>query len=348
MSLIDQIKQIRPRKIRRIVPDVKADPSGSSGGIFEQEVIRGEDMEREKVHVDSPVETKTVGTGTVSGATSSSVSQRDPGKRQRIFVVAGLTVLLIFGLKVWGRHNWEVEEVVLVALLASVLSTIGLIWAFRFDISRVGYLTVLPQPAMFVFGYVLFVEIFFFQSFQRIYEAVIFGVLLLVFMAVLGVVFLTANVLNVSTFRKIPLLQVAQTSSYAITLFNVFFLSFFVINLELHVGVTVILLFLISWIATFLHLSHFSFEKRTVMWFTTAIATSATIIAGVLMLWPLDALFRVLLPTVIVYIGIGLVMHDVRKVMRPLVNWEYILIVLAVILVLLSRAVWGIGGFIWS
>ena len=280
----------------------------------------------------------------VSADTSATQSQpalpqRDPGKRQRIFVVAALVVLFVFGLKVWGQPEWSVGQVVLVAAVAAFMSAVGLAWAFRFDVSRLGYLTVLPQSSMFVFGYVLFVEMFFFQRFQRIYEAVIFGALLLIFLVVLGIVFLTANVLNVSTIKKIPLLQVAQTSSYAITLFNVFFIGFFIISLGLMPWFTLPLLLVLYWSATFLHLSHFSIDLKIVSWYSAGIALSSMCIAVALLLWPVDNLFRVLLPTLVVYIGIGIIMHDIRKALRPLINWEYFIIVVLVVIMLLARVV---------
>lgn len=340
------------RKGENISPSVQKTRT-RSGGFFDQstqrtvsraDISKKSGISREPGDLGGVIVTD----GSGIGASQPPAPQRDPGKRQRILVVAALVVLFVFGLKVWGQPDWSVEQVVVVAAVAAFLSAVGVAWALRFDVTRIGYLTVIPMPAMFVFGYVLFVEMFFFQRFQRIYEAVMFGALLIIFLMVLGIVFLTANVLNVSTFKKIPLLQVAQTSSYAITLFNVFFIGFFIISLGFMPWFTLPLLLLLYWSASFLHLSHFSIDLRTVVWYSLGIAFSAMCIAGALLIWPVDNLFRVLLPTLVVYIGIGIIMHDVRKALRPLINWEYIIIVVIVVMILLSRAVWGIGGHLWG
>lgn len=310
-----------------------------SGGFFDQNMAKG--VSRKPVRLENTVRREMF-------TPPPARLQRDPGKRQRIFVLSAAIVLFVFGLKVWGRSEWSVEQVVLVAAGASILSVFGLMWAFRFDISRIAYVTVIPQPALFVFGYILFLEMFFFQRFERIYEAVLFGALLIVFMVVLGIVFLTANILNVATIKKIPLLLVAQTSSYVITLFNAFFIGFFIVSLGLMPWYTVSFLFMLYWAVSFLHLAHFTQDVGTAAWFAFGIGCVSACAGGVLLLWPVDTLFRVLLPTVIIYIGVGIIMHDVRKALRPLINWEYFLILAIVAIILLSRAVWGIGGHIWS
>jgi hypothetical protein len=337
MDLVPDFIKKRLKKPESFTPSARSQQE--SGGFFDQSMTKG--VPRDKV---------ITGRSTVRESTTPPPArlQRDPGKRQRIFVLSAAIVLLVFGLKIWGRTEWSVEQVVLVAAGAAVLSAFGLTWAFRFDITRRGYLTVIPQPALFVFGYVLFLEMFFFQRFERIYEALLFGALLVVFMMVLGIVFLTANILNVATIKNIPLLQVAQTTSYVITLFNAFFIGFFIVSLGLMPWYTILLLFVLYWAVSFLHLAHFTPDIRTTSWFSLGIACVAACAGGVLLLWPVDTLFRVLLPTVIIYIGVGIIMHDVRKALRPLINWEYFIILAIVAIILISRAVWGISGYLWS
>lgn len=336
MGIFDRLRSKKIRKTERIIPDVIRERIESGRGQGEDEVplLGGQTQE---------ISQKTV---TRSGKPDTP-PQRDPGKRQRIFVVAAAIVLFVFGMKVWGKQDWSVTEVILIACASAVLTYLGLMWAFRFEISRKGYIVVLTQPALFVFGYVLFVEMFFFQQFERIYEALIFGGLLIVFMAVLGIVFLTANVLNVATFKDLPLLQVAQTSSYAITLFSVFFIPFFIASLGWNFALTFGMLLCVYLIATVIHLMHFSINVRTVFRISVGISWTAAMAAAVLLLWPVPTLFRVLLPAVIVYVGVGIVMHDVRKALRPLLHWEYAVLLLFVVIVLLSRAVWGISGYAW-
>jgi len=174
-----------------------------------------------------------------------------------------------------------------------------------------------------------------------------FGILLAVFMGGLVVSFLAANILNVSTFKKIPLLQVAHTVSYVLTLFSVFFLAFFFMNLDWNIYITCAVLFISYYLAAYLHLSHFEIKVKHVSWYAAGIAIISTLLAFVMMLWPVDTLFRVLLPTIAVYIGVGLVMHQVKEMLRPLIHWAYLILALIVFIVILLNSTWGIAGKAW-
>ena len=261
--------------------------------------------------------------------------------------VALVIVLWLFGFKLWKQENWELELAFLVSGGAAVLTYIGLAWAFRFDLNRDGWLKVLPQPAIFVFGTMLFQEIFFFQQFERVYEAVIFGILLVIYGGVLTAVFLTANVLNVSTVKKIPLLQAAQTSSYLISLFSVYVVSFSIITSGLELYFVAPILFATYVLVIFMHLSHFDLGEKTVRMYALGIAWCALGVVLGLLLWPLEALFVSLIPTVLVYIGIGVVMHKARKTLTSRVYVEYVFVALFILLIVLTRAKWGIGSYFW-
>lgn len=346
MILVDSIKQHIKKRKQKIIPTVDRERYQLEGSFFDPEKVRSVEKKAQKKNVISAAGSHRV---SVSFDTGSSVvgSQRDPGKRQRILVVATCVVMLVFGLRTLGNEEWGVLQILEIALLASVLTYVGLMWALRFDIQKGGYFTVLPLPSLFVFGYVLFVELFFFVHFQRIYEALLFVILLAVFMGVLVIVFLTANILNVSITKKIPLLQVAHTSSYIITLFNTFFLAFFFMSLGLNIYLTSVLLMCFYGYTIFLHLSHFGLRSQLVLWYSAAIALISGSLALVMMLWPTETLFRVLLPTIAIYIGVGLVMHDAKQIVRTLINWEYLFIVLLVLAIIMANSVWGIGGKLW-
>lgn len=343
MSIIDTLKQRSAKRKARIIPTVDRERYQLEGSFFDPEKL----LEVERKKNMAPVSGKPSEPLSVDTGGTSLVQQRDAGKRQRIFVVAAGIVLLVFGLKIWGSFEWGIPQMLAVATASSVLTYVGLMWAFRFDINRKGYLTVLPQPALFVIGHVLFVELFFFGRFQRIYEALLFGILLAVFLGGLILSFLTANVLNVATIKKIPLLQVAHTVSYMITLITSFFISYFVISLGINIYATAAILFGMYVVASYLHLSHFDLKPHQVSRYAYAIALAASTIAFVLMLWPIDTMFRVLMPTIAVYIGIGLVMHDTKQMLRPLINWEYVFVLLLVLAIVFLNSTWGISGKAW-
>lgn len=272
---------------------------------------------------------------------------RDPGKRQRLIFLAIVIVLGLFGLRVWRGPDWSVSMALIVAAGAAVLSYLGLIWALRFEVTQKGYLTVLPQPSLFVFSSILFLELFFFQEFNRIFEALIFGFVMVILAASYVGVFLTANILNVGTLKKIPLLQVAHTASYVISLCFIYFSSYALILTGIQLFWLLPILMIVNFIVVILHLSHFPFLWKNLLWLSIILSWGSAIAAAVFLFWPLDTRFVALVPTVVVYIGIGLIMHQQKKIIRPVVYWEYSLITLVVVLILLINAKWGIGGYLW-
>lgn len=150
----------------------------------------------------------------------------DEEKRGKFLTLAALIALAIFISKIiQSDTQLIIGRIYINAVVYSVLTFLGLLWAFKFQIKKRSLLFVL-QPALFVFSQVLFIEFFFFQKFNRIYEA--FILLLLVFLVFVGnyISFLMANVLNVDLFKKIPLAQVGRTSSYLISLLMLYFFTF--------------------------------------------------------------------------------------------------------------------------
>lgn len=351
MSLFESINQRLSRRKEKVIATVDREKYQLEGSFFDPDKLPQEKY-KSPMRVISGVESLSRKSGIKSDISYDSgeaviAPQRDPGKRQRIFVIAGAVVLFVFGLRAWGNEEWGVLQMIEVALGAGILTYLGLMWALRFEVIRTGYMSVLPLPTLFVVGYVLFVELFFFVRFQRIYEAVLFGVLLILFYGGLIVAFLTANVLNVATLRKIPLLQVAHTASYVITLFSSFFLAYFVISLGLSIYLTTAIFTILFFLAVFFHLSHFGIRQNRVIWYSVAIALLASDIAYAMMLWPVDTMFRVLLPTMTIYVGVGIVMHDAKHIFRTLIYWEYFLIFLLVLVIIMITSEWGIAGKVW-
>ncbi len=273
---------------------------------------------------------------------------KDVGKRQRIFFLAFIIVVFIFGLKVWGREEWLVSEALIAAVAAGVITYLGLMWAFRFDLAPSSFSTVLLQAAIFSFSMVLFLELFFFQHFVRIYESIIFGSILVILWLILGGAFLSANILNVAKIKPIPLLKVAQTASYGITLFIVYFLTFSLISSNLPVYILIPVLGLAYFVVVMAHLSYFPLNSKYLYLFSISIAWVAMVSLACLIIWPMSALFICIMPTLAVYIGLGLVMLNVGKSLDTRAYWEYSLIALLVIVVLLINATWGFAGLVWQ
>jgi hypothetical protein len=82
------------------------------------------------------------------------------------------------------------------------------------------------ESSLFVASEFLFIEMFFFEDLDRIYEGVLLlGILGLIWISTY-VSFLMANIFNVGLYKDIPLEQVARTASYILSIFMVYFLTF--------------------------------------------------------------------------------------------------------------------------
>ncbi len=154
----------------------------------------------------------------------------DSEKRGKLLFLAGAISLAVFLNKVLqGEADFPTWRIYLDGTIYFVVAFIGLLWAFNFQVKMKSFLHIF-QSSFFVFSEVIFVEMFFFQKFNRIYEALIlFALLALIFFGIY-VSFLMANVFNVDLFKKLPLAQVGRTSSYLISLLMMFFLTFNILS----------------------------------------------------------------------------------------------------------------------
>jgi len=284
--------------------------------------------------------------GRLRAATQKQTIQvRDPGKRQRIIFLAAVLVAFVVGLKIWRRGEWSFNEAVVTAAVAAFFSYVGLFWAFRFDVRKMGFLSVLPQPSMFIFCSVLFLTLFFFQQFERIYESLVFGLFLLGFVGVLTAVFLTANILNVATIKQLPLLRVAQTSSYVISLFSIYFITFSLVSGGFNVILMLVLLLLFYYLIIWMHLSHFSMSESHVRLYAFSVSWGAMSAIAAFLFWPVGLLFIALAPVVVVYVGMGIIMQYIGKNLTARAFGEFILLAVFALMVIVLRAKWGIYGF---
>lgn len=151
----------------------------------------------------------------------------DEEKRGKLLLLAGLISLVIFLGKVLPINTGDSStlRIYLDAGVYFLIVVVGLVWAFNFQIKLKSFMYIL-QSALFVFSEALFIEFFFFQKFNRIYEALILLILVILVFAGNYASFLTANVFNVDLFKKIPLVQVGRTTSYVISLLMIYFFTF--------------------------------------------------------------------------------------------------------------------------
>lgn len=137
-----------------------------------------------------------------------------------------------------------------------IVTYIGLVWAFRFQVTLHSLLYILPQSSLFIFTQVIFFELFFFRRVGRVYEVLILLVMLLLLFLGSYVVFLMSNVFNVATIKEIPLIHAARTVSLLSTLIATFFITLGLLDANFGIILTFLLISIVYILNIFFYLKH--------------------------------------------------------------------------------------------
>jgi hypothetical protein len=207
---------------------------------------------------------------------------------------------------------------------------IGLIWAFRLQVSLHSLMYILPQSSLFIFAQVIFLELFFFRRVGRVYEVLILvGIFILLFIGSY-IVFLMSNVFNVSTIKEIPLIQAARTVSILSTLIATFLITLGLLDSNFNIIIVMALLTVIYFGSVFFHLKHMEINMGRIGEYS--VLTVLFMIISVLSLAFVSHRHEIiaLAPTVGAYIALEVVTKKQRNMLKP-TDWiQYILFISAV------------------
>lgn len=257
-------------------------------------------------------------------------TNEDSIKRGKLISLALLVALSLFVQTLIKVEDVAVTRTIVIGIVYLVLTFLGLIWAFNFEV-KIKSLPFLAYSSLFVMSEYLFIQLFFAQRFSRIYEGIL--LLILVGLVFVGtyVSFLMANVFNVSLYKNIPLVHVGRTTSYIISTFLIFFMTFSSLALQLPIYLLLPWNLIIYVFISFIHLKNLGFEglllKRKTLLVSLLVFFMflGTFLAGIVH----EAL--ALSPTVGYFIGIGVANMDSKK---GTFNWELFLYILALIVVI--------------
>lgn len=148
----------------------------------------------------------------------------DNVKRLKIILLSFGISFSLFFTKIFARGE-GLLDIYVVGGIYAIVAMIGLIWAFSYKV-RLQSIKYIFQGGLFVFSEVVFVLLFFFKQFDRIYEGILLIILLIFLGGITYACFLMINLFNVSLYKDLPLINVAQTASYILTLLMIYFLTF--------------------------------------------------------------------------------------------------------------------------
>jgi hypothetical protein len=259
-------------------------------------------------------------------------SSEDSIKRGKLLSLSLLIALTIFIQTLLQFKGESIIHVLLISVGYFLITFFGLIWGFNFQV-RFKTIPFLVQSSLFVLSEYLFVNLFFIAKFSRIYEGLLLFVLIALIFVGTYVSFLMANVFNVNLYKKIPLAQVGRTTSYIISTFTLFFLSFGILSAGLPIYVLIPLFIIISSFLSYIHLKNLGFESRVL--FRKSFLVSLIVIFMFLGSFLSGVLHEVsVLPVVIGYFaGIGIA--NFRMDNKASKIWELILYVVVIIFVVI-------------
>lgn len=234
----------------------------------------------------------------------------DKEKRVKLVLLAAFIALAIFVNKIFQSQTqvllWRVY---LNAGIYFLIAFVGLLWAFNFQIKKKSLLFLL-QSSLFIFSESIFVELFFFQKFNRIYEFFILLILMLLVFIGNYISFLMANVLNVDLFKKIPLVHVGRTSSYLVSLFMMYFFTFSFLVTGFQIYILIPLIIIIYGIIIYIHYLNVGMEEGEI-WrkFLLTLFLCVTLFLGVFLSGDLHELIS-LVPVAGYYLAVGVVSKE--------------------------------------
>lgn len=192
----------------------------------------------------------------------------DVEKRGKLLLLAGIIAVAMFLNKILQKEtSVEIPRIYLNGALYFVISFVGLLWSFNFQIKSKSILYII-QAALFVFSEALFIEFFFFQKFNRLYEALILLILLTLVFIGNYVAFLMANVFNVGLFKNIPLVHVGRTSSYLLSLLTIYFVTFSFLSSNFPIYLLLPLIIIAYGIVVYVHYLNIGIGSGDQIWKT--------------------------------------------------------------------------------
>jgi hypothetical protein len=184
----------------------------------------------------------------------------DNVKRLKIILLSFGIAFSLFFTKIFARSEGLID-VYLVGAIYALVAIVGLVWAFNFQI-KVKSVKYLFQGGLFVFSEVVFVLLFFFKQFDRIYEGLLLFVLLIFLGFITYTCFLMINIFNVSLYKDLPLVNVAQTASYILTLLMVYFLTFGILASGFPLYIIFPLMFVLYLFLMYMQFNEIDLEKE--------------------------------------------------------------------------------------
>jgi len=258
-------------------------------------------------------------------------------KRTKVIILSvalGVTLLLGWRLRA--------ESPSLTAVLVASIMYFGLYWVLEFEVVgfRLVYVFILPVLFNFMFVQrILSSEIRIFGGVEggELIIAVLFGILNYILI-------LTANILNVASIRKIPLLQVAQTSSYFFSVFLSFLTFDMIQDMELSPIMDILIIGVVFYLIIHQLLWFVIENRRSLFHSTIVIDLLIVLIYLVMSFWPIPYFLLNIFLSGVMYVLCGYIMHSAKRSLTRNTELEYVFIMIVLLFLVIFTSDWGSFG----
>jgi len=254
-------------------------------------------------------------------------------KRQR-FVISTffLTISLI------TTQLLQSNKIFLAIGFLALLTAIFTIWCLWEEITGVEYFTLLIPTVLYTVAVGLFYYLLPHRWITRLPIAFLYTVGIYALL-------LTQNIYNVAAIRTIALLRAARAVNLLFSLITFFLLLNTLFSFHLS---SIINFFIVLGISYLMFLTSFWGEKLTpdieknILIISQSLALLIAEIALVLSFWPLKVTFEALYLSTICYTFLGIGQHKIKEMPFKKVIWEYIILNILSLIMLIKTANWKI------
>lgn len=252
-------------------------------------------------------------------------------KRQRFIIsVAILSLLLFLSEHLFGKSG------IYIIFSVAAFTDILLFWAISKDLKGVKTLPVFILPFLYSLSFGLFYLLIPARFLTRIVMTSLYAVGLYSLL-------LSQNIFVVSSIRTIALLSSARTVSFVITLISYFFLSNVTFSLHINVFITLLLIFIFSFLLALQSFWTYILEKSflSLVFWSGTLAVSLVEVSLILWFFPTIPTIIALFLTGFFYIVVGLSQLWFERRLFKNVLFEYVWVAVIVFLIFVVFTIRG-------
>lgn len=233
-------------------------------------------------------------------------------------------------------------------LFPTIVAIIGAgltIWAVEFKLKSEAIFTVPVYVGISSFLFISFLQLVITSEqtqFQQISSGIVLSIVVYIVTYVLSS---EINILNLATRRKIPLSQAAKAAHYVLTMLFSYLAFAQIVTISIPLLLKIMIIFIVVFSYSFIALWTIELEYNQRVFSALGIGLMSSFAYIVLALWPIDSFYFALFMTLVFYMNLGMAL-EIREIISQWIWYEYLLIFLTIIIILLATASWGINGTI--